>query len=178
MKNNMKNNKIETMKIVVDTGVYGIGILGSVAVINRCWKQAVPQIKEAEGWRKLWYIVITTLTIGFYGGTIFLNALMSIENIFSLAHKSEPDNIEPLREEVFDGEEDISLSGMEHYWNEREKESEFKFKDISEMSLDEMAHEMDWIAKNMSNHNNKYLIDRFYKLYDKFHENDDEDGDE
>ena len=171
------------MKTIMDTGVYGIGILGSIAVINRCWKQAVPQIKEAEGWRKLWYIAITALTIGFYGGTIFLNALKSIENIFNLAHKSEP---ESDSSELMDGEDDIALSGMEHYWKEREKEqeSEIKFKDISEMSLDEIKDEMQWISDNVfkkdlydpnnkSNNSQKYT-NRFHKLYDKFHENDDE----
>lgn len=123
-----RNNKtIDTVKTIMDTGVYGIGILGSIAVINRCCKQAIPQIKEAEGWRKVWYVIITTLTIGFYGGTIFINAFMSIDNIYNLLHnlvkKPEPYIVEPLREEVVgDEEDDVPLSGMEHYWKERETE--------------------------------------------------------
>lgn len=64
MKNEMTKN-IETATVVACDG---IGTLGCLSIVKKVHQQAWPQIQEATGGKKIWFITITLLTELMYIG--------------------------------------------------------------------------------------------------------------
>ena len=78
MKNEMRKN-IET---AITVSCSGIGSLTCVSIIKKIYNQALPQIKEATGGKKAWFIAVTVFTelmyIGFAIG-IAMGAVCAIK---------------------------------------------------------------------------------------------------
>ena len=63
MENNKTKKKFETAILVAANGW---GFLESYRTIKKATNQALPQIKEATGWKKAWFITVTLGVDVFY----------------------------------------------------------------------------------------------------------------
>lgn len=78
----MKNEMRDNIKTAITVSCSGIGSLTCVSIIKKIHNQALPQIKEATGGKKAWFIAVTVFTelmyIGFAIGTA-MGAVLAIK---------------------------------------------------------------------------------------------------
>lgn len=70
----MKKEMIKNVETVAIVAVDGLGVCGCLNTIKKVHQQAAPQIKEATGKKKVWFIAVTVFTelayLGFAIGSI------------------------------------------------------------------------------------------------------------
>ncbi len=62
----MKRTTKKNLETAILVGANGFGFWNSIHTIKKATKQALPQIKEATGWKKVWFITVTIGVDVFY----------------------------------------------------------------------------------------------------------------
>ena len=100
----MKNEMIKNIETAAIVAVDGLGVWGCLNTIKKVHQQAAPQIKEATGKKKVWFIAVTAFTelayLGFAIGSV-AGAIASIkERIADHNHQKSLENSEDSDERI------------------------------------------------------------------------------
>ena len=105
----MKKSTRKNLETTVIVAANGWGFWNSIHTIKKVTKQALPQIKEATGWKKVWFIFVTLGVDVFYTWCAFQCSMGTIHEVVDRLvekHESVWGPFRPVEESV--GEEDSS----------------------------------------------------------------------
>ena len=81
MENTMKKSTRKNLKTTVIVAANGWGFWNSIHTIKKATNQALPQIKEATGWKKVWFIAVTLGVDVFYTWCAFRCIMGTIHEV-------------------------------------------------------------------------------------------------
>ena len=77
----MKKSTRKNLKTTVIVAANGWGFWNSIHTIKKATNQALPQIKEATGWKKVWFIAVTLGVDVFYTWCAFRCIMGTIHEV-------------------------------------------------------------------------------------------------
>ena len=103
----MKNETVKNINTIAAVVLDTIGVIGCVSTVKKIYDQAMPQIKEAAGGKKVWFIIVTMLTEIIYLGFAIGTAIGAICAIKERIHERLSQNyMREVSEEDEDSSED------------------------------------------------------------------------
>lgn len=81
MENTMKKSTRKNLETTVIVAANGWGFWNSIHTIKKATNQALPQIKEATGWKKVWFIAVTLGVDVFYTWCAFRCIMGTIHEV-------------------------------------------------------------------------------------------------
>ena len=77
----MKRTTKKNLETAILVAANGWGFWNSIHTIKKVTKQALPQIKEASGWKKVWFIFVTLGVDVFYTWCAFQCSMRTIHEV-------------------------------------------------------------------------------------------------
>ena len=105
----MKKSTRKNLETTVIVAANGWGFWNSIHTIKKATNQALPQIKEATGWKKAWFITVTLGVDVFYTWCAFQCIMRTIHEVVDRLVEKHESVWGPFRAvEESEGEEDSS----------------------------------------------------------------------